>query len=296
MKKLFLICFLLFSFTIAKKPVSIGSGGKTGNYFKVAQDIVDFCAKDVKSKFGYDLINVSTKGSVDNLNGILKKKYSIGFVQEDVYQFFKKRDQLNVIDMNTLRLMYLYPEYLTILIPKNWHPKATDFLSKLSSLFNKNEQVSIMSLKNQTVYAKGGALISAQALSFFLGLNLNIIDADTHKVDGPFIFVTGSGDSRIQKMLDTDRWFLLSFNGTELANRVNFYKPAVVTYIVKGKSITANTVSIMSVAYARKYRGKAKREAVNYVRECVKNNIDDLIDDGSSDKWSLIVKTNGWSE
>jgi len=296
MKRLILVFFLLLSFIYAKKPIIIGSGGKGGNYFKVAQDIVDYCANDVKNKFGYDLINLATKGSVDNLNGILKKKYSIGFVQEDVYQFFKKRDQLNIIEMNTLKLMYLYPEYLTILIPTNWHPQATSFLDKLSSLFNKNKSVSIMSLKNQTVYAKGGALISAQALSYFLGLNLNIIDASSHKVNGPFIFVTGSGDSRIQKMLDSGKWFLLSFNGNELANRVSFYKPAVVTYIVNGKSVTANTVSIMSIAYARKYRGKKKKEAVNYVKECVKSNIDDLIDDGNSDKWSLIAKTNGWSE
>ena len=295
MKKIILVLFLL-TFVFAKKPIIIGSGEKGGNYYKVAQDIVDFCAKEVKNKFGYDLINLSTKGSVDNLKGLLEKRYSIGFVQQDVYEFFKKRDQLNVIEMNTLKFMYLYPEYLTILIPKDWHPKATSFLDKLSSIFNSNKPVSIMSLKNQTVYAKGGALISAQALSYFLGLNLKVLDADTHKVNGPFIFVTGAGDSRIEKMLSSGKWFLLSFNGNELANRVSFYKPAVVTYIVNGKSITANTVSIMSVAYARKYRGKKKRKALNFLKECIKNNIDDLIDDGISDKWSLIAKTNGWSE
>ena len=295
MRKLFLLFFII-GLIFAKKPISIGSGGKGGNYYKVGEDIVSFCKEDIKSKFGYDLINIPTKGSVDNLEGLLKKRYSIGFVQQDVYEFFKKRDQLNEIEMKTSKFMYLYPEYLTILIPKNWHPKATSFLDKLGSLFNKNRAVSIMSLKNQTVYAKGGALISAQALSYFLNLNLNVLDADTHKVNGPFIFVTGSGDSRIEKMLNSGNWFLLSFNGNELANRVSFYKPAVVTYIVNGKSISANTVSIMSVAYARKYRGKKKRAALNYLRECIKNNIDDLIDDGISDKWSLIAKTNGWSE
>ncbi len=296
MKKLLFFLILIVGLVYAKKPITIGSGGKGGNYYAVASDIVDFCKDEIKNKYGYDLINVSTDGSVTNLNGILNKKYSIGFVQEDVYQFFKKRDQLNVIDMNTMRLMYLYPEYLTILIPKNWHPQATSFFDKLSLMFKKNQTISIMSLKNQTVYAKGGALVSAQALSFFMGLNLRVIDANTHKIDGPFIFVTGSGDSRIQKMLDSGKWFLLSFNGNELANRTSFYKPATVTYIVNGKSLTANTVSIMSVAYARKYRGQKKREAVAHVRDCVKANIDDLIDDGNSNKWSLIAKTNGWSE
>ena len=116
------------------------------------------------------------------------------------------------------------------------------------------------------------------------------------KIDAPFIFVTGSGDKRIQKMLASGKWFLLSFNGNELANRVSFYKPANVTYIVNGKSISANTVSIMSIAYARRYRSKKRKTAILGIKQCIKANIDDLIDEGNSNKWSIIAKTNGWSE
>jgi len=285
------------TFANAKKPISIGSGGKGGNYYTVAQDIIYYCSDDIKNKYGYNLVNIPTGGSVDNLSGLLNKKYSIGFVQEDVYHFFKKRDQLNTIEMNTFKLMYLYPEYLTILIPKGWKPESTSFFSKLSDLLSSKKPISIMSLKNQTVYAKGGALVSAQALSYFMGLHLNVVDASKVKrINGPFIFVTGAGDSRIAKMLATGKWFLLSFNGNELANRVSFYKPATVTYIVGGKSITANTVSIMSIAYARKYRSKKRRQAIIGVKQCVKTNIDDLIDEGNSNKWSIIAKTNGWNQ
>ena len=284
------------SMVYAKKPIIIGSGNQKGNYYTVAQDIVDYCKDDIKKQYGYDLINKPTNGSVTNLNGILNKKLSVGFIQEDVYHFFKKRDQLNTIEMNTFKLMYLYPEYLTILIPVNWEPKSTGFFSKFTSLFDSKKPISIMSLKGQTVYAKGGALVSAQALSYFMGLKLHVIDASKiKKINGPFIFVTGSGDLRIQKMLGSGKWFLLSFNGNELANKVNFYKSASVTYIVNGKSVTANTVSIMSVAYARKYRGKKRKAAILAIKQCVKDNIDDLIDEGNSNKWSIIAKTNGWT-
>jgi hypothetical protein len=300
LKKMFValgIAASVATFSFAKKPISIGSGGKGGNYYTVAQDIVDYCAPEIKNKYGYDLTNVSTDGSLENLNGILHKKYSIGFVQQDVYEYMKKRDQLNTIEMNTMKLMYLYPEYLHILIPRGWKPQQTgSWFSRLTSLFKpENKNISIQSLKGQTVYAKGGALVSAQALSYFMGLNLHVVNAnDVKRINGPFIFVTGAGDSRIQKMLASGKWWLLSFNGNELANRVSFYKPASVTYLVGGKSVTANTVSIMSVAYARKYRSKKKSAAVKGVKECVKANIDDLIDDGNSDKWSIIAKTNGW--
>jgi len=282
----------------AKKDIVIDSGGKGGNYFAVAQDIVDYCGQDIQSKYGYALINQSTDGSVTNLNALLNKKASIGFIQEDVYAYFKKKDQLGTIDINTRKLFKLYPEYLTILIPTGWHPQATGgFFSKLMAKFSKdNQPVSIQSLKNQTVYAKGGALVSAQALSYFLGLNLNIVDASNHKINGPLIVVTGSGDSRVQKMLASGKWWLLSFNSMELANRASFYKPAKLTYIVKGKSVSANTVTITSIAFMRNYRSKKRKEALKAVKQCIINNIDDLIDDGNSNKWSLIQRTNGWDK
>jgi len=289
-----IIFSILFLITLNARDLTIGSGGKEGNYYAVAQDIVDTCGNDIKDKFGYTLKNISTSGSVENLNGILRKKYSLGFVQQDVYEYFKKKDQLNTIELNTKKMMYLYPEYLTILIPKGWKPKSHSLFAKFTDLFNSHKTISITSLKNQTIYAKGGALVSAQALSFFMNLHLNIIDANNKKIDGPFIFVTGSGDTRIQNMLASGKWFLLSFNGNELANRAGFYKPAQVTYLVNGKAMTANTVSIMSIVYARKYRSKKRKEALNSIKQCVRNNIDDLIDDGRSNKWSLISTINGW--
>jgi hypothetical protein len=301
MKRILLgfITLLMFITTAnASRDIKIGSGNKGGNYYTVAQDIVDFCGDEIQKKYGYPLINVETGGSIDNLQGILHKKYSIGFIQQDVMEYFKKRDQLNTIENTTVKVMNLYPEYLTILIPKGWEPKNNEgFFSKFSSLFsgNKNKTTTIMSLKNQVVYAKGGALVSAQALSYFMGLNLHVVNAAKAKhINGPFIFVTGSGDPRIQKMLATGKWFLLSFNGNELANRVSFYKPATVTYIVNGKTISANTVAIMSVAYARKYRSKKRKAAIKAIKQCVKANIDDLIDDGNSDKWNIIARVNGW--
>jgi len=281
----------------AKKGIDIGSGGEGGNYYTVASDMVEYCGKDIQDKYGYEVKNIASHGSVDNLNGILNKKYSIGFVQEDVLNYFKKKDQLNTIELNTKRLMYLYPEYLTILIPKGWHPKSNGgFFSRLK-FWDKpqNKPISIMSLKGQTVYAQGGALVSAQALSYFMGLKLNIQDASKGHVSGPFIFVTGSGDQRIQKMLASGKWFLLSFNGNELANRAAFYKPSQVTYIVNGKTITAKTVSIMSLVLERNYRSKKRKEALKALKMCVKSNIDDLVDDGESNKWSLIQKINGWN-
>ena len=296
MKKLLLIIGATLAL-FAAKPIIIGSGGQGGNYNTVTQDIVDYCGDKIKKETGYDVVNQATHGSVDNLNGLLKKKYSIGFVQEDVYLYFKKKDQLGVIETNTKPFMNLYPEYLHILIPVGWKPVSSGGLwSTFASLFSSsNKQISIMSLKNQTVYAQGGAIVSAQALSYFMGLNLNVVDAShTKTISGPFIFVTGSGDPRIQKMLNTGKWFLLNFNGNELANRSSVYKPAILTYIINGKSITVNTVNIMSKAYERNYRGKKRKSALNKLKQCIADNIDDLIDDGNSDKWSIIAKTNGW--
>ena len=125
----------------AAKPTIIGSGGQGGNYYTVAQDIVDYCKDDYKKTTGYDLKNQSTAGSVDNLNGLLKKKYSIGFVQEDVYMYFKKKDQLGIIAINTKPFMNLYPEYMHIMIPVGWQPKTKEsFWGKIASRFSGNSK------------------------------------------------------------------------------------------------------------------------------------------------------------
>ena len=298
MKKLILTLGLGISLLFAGKNISIASGGENGNYYTVAQDIVDYCKDDIKQKTGYNLENIPTSGSVQNLQGLLNKKYTIGFVQSDVYQYFKAKDQLGLIDLKTEKFINLYPEYLHILIPKGWKPQSSGgWFDRLKNLFsaNSNKVISINSLKNQTVYAKGGALVSAQALSYFMNLHLNIKDADKNKVNGPFIFVTGSGDPRIQAMLKSGHWWLLNFNGNELANRQpQIYKPATVSYIVNGKVMKINTVSIMAKAYARKYRSKKRQNALKELKICIKNNINDLIDDGNSDKWTLIGISNGW--
>jgi hypothetical protein len=190
----------------------------------------------------------------------------------------------------------LYPEYIHILIPKGWKPKESGLFSMFKGLFNSNKTISLNSLKGQTVYAMGGAIVSAKALSYFMGLNFKVVDAKSKKVDGPFIFVTGSNDARIQKMLNSGKWILLSFNGNELAARSRVYTPAQLTYTVGSNTITVNTVSVKSMVLARKYRGKKRRQAIKEIKMCVKNNIDDLIDDGNSNKWTIVQQINGWGE
>jgi hypothetical protein len=298
-KKIFFVLLMLIgvvNFAFAKKSIIIGSGGQNGNYYKIAQDIVEFCGDDIKKKFGYDLINQATNGSIENLNGLLNKKYSIGLVQEDVYEYFKRRDQLNVVQNNTIKLFYLYPEYVHILIPKGWKPKGNGLFSMFKGLFGSDKTISLSSLKGQTVYAMGGGIVSAKALSYFMGLNFKVVDAKGKKVDGPFIFVTGADDPRIQKMLNSGKWILLSFNGNELAARSRVYTPAQLTYTIGSNTITVNTVSVKSLVLARKYRGKKRREAIKEVKMCVKNNIDDMIDDGISNKWTIVQQINGWGE
>ena len=298
--KMILGVVMVSSIAFGAKEFRIGTGGQGGNYFTIGQDIVEACGQEVQDKTGYSINSNESTGSVENLNGLLNKKYSIGFVQADVYSFFKKKDQLNTIDNTTKKFINLYPEFLTILVPRGWKPKTNE--SRWSSLFsfgkNKTKPISIKSLKNQVVYAKGGAIVSAQALSYFMGLNLNIKDLSHVKgtPTGPIIIVTGSGDTRVQKLLNSGKYWLLSFNGNELANRASFYKPSKVTYIVKGKSVTANTVSIMSQVMVRKYRSKKRQNALKVLKKCLRDNIDDLVDDGSSNKWNLISVTNGWDK
>ena len=296
MKKLMLFMSLLFGLVFARDLI-IATGSPSGNYYKVGTDIVNECAQEIKNKYNYDLKVVSTSGSTENLMGLVDKKYSLGMVQSDVLLFMSKKNPLLVNQNRVAILLDMYPEFLHILIPKSWKPESTGFWSNLTSLFNKNNgPISITKLKNQIIYAWGGSAVSAQALSYFLNLNLKVTEPKDRKnlvnLDKPIILVTGVPDQRVQKLLNSGKWYIISINAQELAQRAGIYRPTNISYLVNGKPVTARTVSIRSELLARVYRGKKRQNAIKALKQCIMNNMDDLIDDGESPFWEIIQKEN----
>ena len=72
---------LLLATTLsAKEFISIGTGGMTGTYYPIGGAICRLANKNTDVKCSVQ----STGGSVYNVNNVLKKELTFGFVQSDV--------------------------------------------------------------------------------------------------------------------------------------------------------------------------------------------------------------------
>ncbi|MCK9546762.1 MAG: C4-dicarboxylate ABC transporter substrate-binding protein, partial [Sulfurospirillaceae bacterium] len=83
MKKIFLsiaALSLLFSSSMAREFISIGTGGMTGTYYPVGGAICRLANKNKDIRCSVE----STGGSIYNVNNVLKDELNFGFVQSDV--------------------------------------------------------------------------------------------------------------------------------------------------------------------------------------------------------------------
>lgn len=119
MKKhsLLLSGLLLASTLGAKEFVSIGTGSMTGTYYPIGGAICRLANKNPQIKCSVQ----STGGSVYNVNNVLKKELSFGFVQSDVvYDKFNGTGKFNGAPDNKLRSIFaVYPELLAMVVSKD---------------------------------------------------------------------------------------------------------------------------------------------------------------------------------
>ncbi|AQW81297.1 TRAP transporter solute receptor, TAXI family [Campylobacter pinnipediorum subsp. pinnipediorum] len=118
MKKvsILLSAIALSSMVNAKEFISIGTGGMTGTYYPIGGAICRLINKDPKIKCSVQ----STGGSVYNLNNVLKKELTFGFVQSDVvYDKYNGTGKFKDMGDNKLRsVMAIYPELLAFVVSK----------------------------------------------------------------------------------------------------------------------------------------------------------------------------------
>ena len=98
MKRLLLTVFAATAFMASSAmagELRVGTGGPTGNYFGMANDIKSYCESElgVDSKGQTVSLDIQNSGgSIANLIGMGNKKFAAGLVQEDVLQYMAKKD------------------------------------------------------------------------------------------------------------------------------------------------------------------------------------------------------------
>lgn len=278
------------------RPIRMGTGGPTGNYFGMANDVNDYCGD--ATGIGLDIQN--SKGSIDNLLGMGSKKYSAGWVQEDVLQYYAKQTP-NKVNRNRLKVIMMgHLETAHLLIPKGYAPKSEgSWYTNLGTIFaTKPEGISLDLLKNQTVGSWGGSLISAKAVSMFMELNLNVVEVPDamREVAGeyPIFLVGGQPYSPVAKLLATGKYDLVPINADTLSNRAAFYAKTIANYEVGGKIISTPTFAVRALILGKSYRKDKKNEPMKKLAKCITDSIEDLADDpDTNSNWSSVAESVG---
>lgn len=301
MKKIILILttLLAFSSTSFASSYPFGSGGETGNYYSMTNDIFsdEWCGtgylQGTKTIYGE---NVSTGGSIANLDGIITKKLFGGIVQIDALKYYAKINPSKVNENSINIVANLHKESVHLLIPKQWKPQT----EKKSSWWgwgdgdDQTVQVSVDLLKNQTIGSWGGSLVSTKALGSFLDLNLNIVEVDPSNLrsDIPLLIVGGQPYQIVQDLLDGGNFNLVSINYMELAAKVPFYTQNMLSYNVGGKLLTVPSVGINAVLVAKKFRNKSKNSFAEQLSKCIDENVYDFADDFSTNpNWASVAES-----
>ena len=291
MKKLLITTFAIVAMagSAMAGDLKVGTGGPTGNYFGMANDIKSYCEAELGS--GLEIIN--SGGSIDNLVGMGNKKFSAGLVQEDVLQYMAKKDPN--VNQNRLKIISgMHSETVHLLIPKGYEPEGSGSMwSNLGSMFGGggNAAIDINLLKNQTVGSWGGSMVSATALSYFQNLNLNIVELgekDRAAPNIPMIIVGGQPYAPVEKYLASGKYHLVGIDYEQVRAQAPFYLKASANY---GKTATVDTIAVRALLIGKAFRKESRNSVMTKMAGCIDANLPDLADDSDTNpNWNSVYE------
>lgn len=274
----------------------LGTGAPEKTYNNLGLDIIDYCESSLTENSTIEL--PPSKGSIDNLTGLFGKRFTHAIVQEDVLRFYAQNEP-NKYNSNSVKaLLSMHIEPIHLVIPKGYTPSGNSLFSKLG-LGGGDAPLNITDLKGQTVGAWGGSVLSAKALSMFLGLNLNVVELPEGtartRAEIPVFIVGGHPDKSVEYYLSTGEYNLLPLKIDEslLKEEAPFYSKVKVSYKVDGKQKNFDTFGVRALLIGKNYRRDSLNENSSRLATCLDESLIDLNDDfNTSPQWQIIYQLN----
>lgn len=284
-----------YSTSAENLTLNMGTGGPTGNYIAMGKDINNYCSNELSVN-----INIQeSNGSVDNLLGMLNKKYDLGIVQNDVLHYNAERSP-NKINRNRVKIIAgLHEEAVHLLIPKDYNPDSdtkkeglwSDLISPKKIDAPKKFQLSM--LKDHKIGATGGAIVSAEALSYFFDLNLEVYNTPlaVNNTSMPIVIVGGAPYGPVKSYLDTGKWMLASLDYDAVSEKAPFYNQQTVNYRIDGKMQAVSTLGVRALLIGKSFRNENRNAPMTELATCIYRNIVDLADDNETNaNWNNVYE------
>jgi len=290
------------------KTYKTGTGGPTGNYFGMTNDIISYCVEEDAA----DTIEaINTNGSLENCTGLTNKKFSMAIVQEDVLQFMSKK-MPNKVNQNRIKVISgLHLETAHLLVPFGYQPEnqSKGFWAGLKSKFSDEKPItlSMSILKGQKVVSTGGSVVSLKALNYFLNLGMKVVEMksmdEVLKVRKyPVFLVGGQPYAPVEKLLDTNAFTLVSIDYDKIKAQAPFYLKSTANYKVKGKIKSVSTFAVRALIVGKSFRRASKNKFMSELSQCITESLPDLADDSDTNaNWETVFELendgaqSGWS-
>lgn len=285
---LLVLTFTLVSLQLPASELKVGTGSESGTYYSMSLDVEDYCNEvlgvDRKDQPNV-LVSLPSGGSLENLTGLKNKKFSLGWTQEDVLMFLSKSDETS-FNQNRIKIVTgAHLETFHFVIPKKWKPKK-GMLAKIVD-FSDSGPVDITMLKDQSVGAWGGSLISLKEINQSLDLDIKVLEIPEDERTNPkmpFLLVAGSPSTKVDELTASGKYTLLP---VQTNTNSNTYKPITVTY--GGR--TFPTIAVRALLVGKAFTKKSRNATMNSLATCISESLIDLADDPETDpNWQSVFE------
>ncbi|QCD45457.1 TAXI family TRAP transporter solute-binding subunit [Campylobacter mucosalis] len=252
---------LLASTLSAKEFVSVGTGGMTGTYYPIGGAICRLVNKDPNIKCSVQ----STGGSVYNVNNVLKKELSFGFVQSDVvYDKYNGTGKFSgAADTNLRSVVSIYPELLAFVVAKDANIKSVaDLAGKKYNVGNPGSGNEVTTL---AVFKAKGLDVANLGHRGVLTVQECPHALKDKKIDG-YSFVVGHPTANITDAANSLPIDILNIEGSEIDAMLKEYPYFAKGVILKGSyegvDHDVNTIGVKAVLVTNKDMSDASVKAV----------------------------------
>lgn len=301
---------LAFAGVALAQTMVISTGGKSGIYYPLANDLQTFCGVEDSVKV------LESGGSLDNHKRIWQTRPSeatAGIFQYDFAIYMREQNPQWQRSMSVVAR--LHDEYLQILALNQAIKEGGYNIPVIGRVGGSTKILqSFNDLKGQTVYAWGGSYYSAVVLSNKFGLGLNVVDLSGAKPDGKGGYVTvkeGARPELVAAMLIAKgdgmaiisvggsnlswvkeengfnkQWKLLSVSKENQDKVAGTYGSGEVSYLnLSGGK--ARTLTVPALLMTRTYSSPERVKPIVALQNCIRDKITMLRDEGDS-TWAVI--------
>lgn len=282
MKKLIVVAALALSaLPVAAQGLKISTGGPTGTYAKMFNQLAQKCRET-----GLSLTESPSSGSVENVARLVGNETQGAIVQTDIIYLQSQTDDR----LNGIKTLFTL------------HPEEVHFVTKVGNKiggtmgFGGTALESVAQLPGTKVGAAGGSVVTANIVKLLGDVNYSVIefgstkDALTALASGSVDAVVAVGGAPLGDIDSLGRGYrLLTINDKVGEKLKKVYVPAKLNYTKLSESMGVPTVATEAIFVVQDYRSPKIVASLASLRQCLNESLDDLRDEpGTHPKWKVV--------